>query len=146
MDEGIPDLVVLDVMLPGTDSIERWTPSEARRRSSELAIRLWVGQGGCRSFEMVAVDYVVKSFSMTELAARIRVALGRRRPLPGFDTVWEPYALQELTTDYGRREVALGDEPVELTDMEHRSSVRLSVHAGWVATHEHLLDQLLGSD
>ena len=92
---------------------------------------------------MGADDYVVKPFSPTELAARIRAAL-RRRAVPELAQPSEPHALAELTVDYAQRRVTLAGRPVELTPIEYRMLVELSVNAGRVLTHEYLLQRVWG--
>ena len=85
--------------------------------------------------EMGADDYVVKPFSPTELAARIKAALRRRvasEPL-------EPYVLGDLTVDFAQRRVTLADQQVHLTPTEYGILAELAAHAGRVVTHEHLL-------
>ena len=93
-----------------------------------------------RAFDNGAVDYVVKPFSATELAARIRAAL-RRRETP--EPV-EPYVLGDLTIDYAERTVTLAGEPVPLVAMEYRLLVELAANSGRVLTYQHLLEQVWG--
>ena len=84
---------------------------------------------------MGAVDYIVKPFSPTELAARIRAALRRREtPEPA-----APYVLGDLTIDYAQRRVTLAGRPVQLTHIEYRALAELASNAGRVVTYEHLL-------
>ena len=78
---------------------------------------------------MEAVDYVVKPFSPTELAARIRAAL-RRRAAPHPAEPSEPYSLGDLTIDYTGHRVAVAGRPVRLTPTEYELLFELSVHAG----------------
>ena len=82
-----------------------------------------------RAFDLGAADYVVKPFSPTELAARIRAAL-RRRAAP----------------ELAQRRVTVAGRPVELTAIEYRMLVELSVNAGRPLTHEHLLQRVWGPD
>ena len=93
-----------------------------------------------RAFDMGAVDYVVKPFSPTELAARIRAALRRRE----VSEPSEPYALGDLTIDYAERVVTFAGRPVELMAIEYRMLVELSANAGRVLTYEHLLQRVWG--
>ena len=69
-----------------------------------------------RAFDMGAVDYVVKPFSPTELAARIRAALRKRAA----SEPSEPYVLGDLTIDYAERRVTLAGRPLPLIAMEYR--------------------------
>ena len=139
-----PHLVLLDLMLPGTDGIELM---QGILEIADLPVIFLSVYGQdeviARAFDTGAADYVVKPFSPTELAARIRAALRRReaaaRPEPT-----EPYVLGELTIDYARRRVSLAGRPVRLTAIEHQLLVELSVHAGLVLTHDHLLQRVWG--
>ena len=94
---------------------------------------------------MEAVDYVVKPFSPTELAARIRAAL-RRRAAPHPAEPSEPYSLGDLTIDYTGHRVAVAGRPVRLTPTEYELLFELSVHAGRVLTHDQLLQRVWGPE
>ena len=86
------------------------------------------------------MDYVVKPFSPTELAARIRAALRRRAA----SEPPEPYVHGALTIDYAARRVTLGGRPVPLVAMEYRMLAELSANAGRVLTYEQLLERVWG--
>ena len=94
---------------------------------------------------MGAADYVVKPFSPTELAARIRAAL-RKRAAPELAQPSEPYVRADPTIDYPQRRVTVAGRPVALTVIEYRMLVELSVNAGRALTHEHLLQRVWGPD
>ena len=133
-----PRLVLLDLMLPGTDGIElmRTVPELA-----DLPVIFISGYGRdetiARALEAGAEDYVVKPFSPTELTARIRAVL-RRRSNP------VPFVLGELSMDYDRRRVSLAGRPVTLTATEYELLRVLAQGAGRVLTHEALLRQVWG--
>ena len=130
MAEETPRLVLLDMMLPGSDGMELM--KDIREVSDAPVIFLSVnGQEEvvARAFDMGAADYVVKPFSATELAARIRAAL-RKRAAPELAQPSEPYVRGDLTVDYPRRRVTVAGNHVELTDIEYRMLVELSVNAG----------------
>ena len=93
-----------------------------------------------RAFDMGAVDYVVKPFSPTELAARIRAALRKRAA----SEPSEPYVLGDLTIDYAERRVTLAGRPLPLIAMEYRLLAELSANAGRLLTYEHLLERVWG--
>jgi len=130
-----PGLVLLDLLLPGTDGIEllEGVPGladlpvifiSAYNRDETIAKALDAG----------AADYIVKPFSPTELTARVRAAL-RRRAGP------EPFRLGELAIDYEQRRVSVAGRPVELTATEYEVLRVLSLRPGRVLTYDSLLRQ-----
>ena len=130
-----PHLVLLDLMLPGTDGIR------LMNEVPELADRpvIFISAYGrdetiARALGAGAADYVVKPFSPTELTARVRAALGKH-------TEPEPFELGELAVDYERRRVTLAGRPVELTATEYEVLRLLSANAGRVLTYRSLLRQ-----
>ena len=133
-----PRLVLLDLMLPGTDGIE------LMKRVPELAdlpVIFISGYGRdetiARALEAGAADYIVKPFSPMELTARIRAAL-RRQAEP------EPYLLGDLAIHYEERRVSVAGRPVQLTATEYELLRVLSRNAGRVSTYEALLRQVWG--
>ncbi|MBA3787356.1 MAG: response regulator transcription factor [Actinobacteria bacterium] len=111
-----PDLVVLDVMLPGTDGLElcRWI-----RSRSELPVILLTARGEeadrIVGLELGADDYVTKPFSPRELAARVRTVLRRATPPVEID---ERLVFEGLELDAGTREVRKEGEELKLTAKE----------------------------
>ena len=138
-----PDLMLLDVMLPGVNGIELM--QEIRRSYSVPVIFLSAyGQEElvARAFDHGAADYMVKPFSATELDARIRAALRRGGELESTP----PYVLDELRIDYDARQVTLGERPVRLTSIEYRVLEELSRNSGRVVTHAQLLRRVWGGE
>ncbi len=88
---------------------------------------------------------MVKPFSPTELAARIRAALRKgQEPSPGEPTV--SFSAGDLSIDYARRQVTVAGEPVELTATEYAVLYQLAVHAPRVLTHGVVLQRVWGPD
>ena len=130
-----PGLVVLDLLLPGTDGIALM---ERVPQLSDVPVIFISAYGRdetiVRALDAGAADYIVKPFSPSELTARVRAAL-RRVAGP------EPFVLGELAIRYDRRHVAVAGEQVQLTPTEYELLRVLSVNAGRVVTHESLLRQ-----
>ena len=147
MAEEKPHLVLLDLVLPDRDGIELM--NDIRRMADVPVIFVSVyGQDDtvARALDMGAADYLVKPFTQTELAARIRAALRKRlEPFPG-----EPsdgsFDLGELSIDYAQRQVSLAGEPVELTATEYAVIYELAVHAPRLLNQRVLLQRVWGPE
>ena len=141
-----PDLILLDLMLPGADGIELMKPIF---QITDAPVIFLSGRDGerdvVRAFETGADDYIVKPFSPTELAARIEAVL-RRRAASDRSRTHEPYALGDLTINYAERRVTVAGCPVHLTATEYKLLFELSVNAGQVLTQDQLLRRIWGPD
>ena len=144
--EGKPHLALLDLVLPGSDGIELM--NDIRKTTDIPVVFLSVyGQDEtvARALDLGAVDYLVKPFSPTELAARIRAALRKRlEPFQGEPS--GPYAAGGLDIDYAVRRVTVDGEPVDLTATEYAVLYELSVHAPRTMTHAVLLQRVWGPE
>ena len=114
-----PDLVVLDVMLPGTDGL---TVLKQLRRHSQVPVILLTARveevDRILGLELGADDYVVKPFSPREVAARVRTVLRRAQPAAGADTATAVLTFDGLRIDRRSREVHVDERPVTLTPKE----------------------------
>jgi len=139
-----PDLVVLDLMLPGIDGLEVCRQIQARRRvpvlmltarddEADLLVGLAVG----------ADDYLTKPFSQRELVARIRAVLRRATEEPASAQVLSLPGLR-LELDLAARRVAIDGELVHLTPTEFDLVARLAQANGAVLSRERLLDEVWG--
>jgi DNA-binding response OmpR family regulator len=137
-----PSLVVLDVMLPGTDGLElcRWI-----RRESDLPVIMLTARGEeadrIVGLELGADDYVTKPFSPRELAVRVRTVLRRAQP-PAADE--ERLAFDGLEIDGPTREVTRNGEAVRLTAKEFDLLRFLASHPRQVFSRDQLMDRVWG--
>ena len=135
-----PQLVLLDLMLPGADGIELMGEVA---ELSDLPVIFLSGYGRdetiARAFEAGAADYIVKPFSATELTARVGAAIRARAGSA-------PFVLGALAIDYARRRVTVNGRAVALTATEYEILRILSVDAGRVVTSESLLRQAWGGE
>ena len=131
-----PDLVLLDLVLPGIDGIELMDEVPELADVPVIFISAYGrGETIARALDVGAADYVVKPFSPTELTARIRAVL-RRRAKPA------PFALGGLAIDFERRLVTVAGDPVTLTATEYGLLRALALNAGKVLTFAALLRQV----
>ena len=134
-----PDLVLMDLVLPGIDGIELMGRLQSISRVPVVFLSAY-GQDQviAQAFDMGAADYMVKPFSPTELVARIGAAL--RRPLePPRPEPAGLFSVGELTLDYDRREVTLDGEPLDLTPIEYGVLRELAANGGQPVTYDELL-------
>ena len=141
-----PDLIVLDVMLPGMDGVE--VLSQLRRESPVYVILLTAKTEETDKIVGLSVgadDYLTKPFSPRELVARIKAALRRLRSgqaLPDQTVLAFPH----VHIDTGSRKVFVDDRQVELTSIEFELLRALAEHAGRVLSREQLLEKVWGYD
>jgi two-component system, OmpR family, alkaline phosphatase synthesis response regulator PhoP len=143
----IPDLVVLDLMLPGVDGLEVCRRLKTDPRTIAIPIVMLTAKGTeadvVTGLELGASDYVTKPFSPRVLTARVRAVLRR-----GDDTESEATTVRtgDLAIHPGRHQVLAGDSPVELTATEFRILLHLARRPGWVFTRQQLVDAAQGDD
>ena len=139
MESERPHLVLLDLVFPDTDGIELM---QDIFDISEVPVIFLTAYGRDlnieRAFEKGAADYMAKPFSPTELTARIRAALRRQVGLD-HDESPAPFEMGDLSIDYSRRRVRVGDLEVHLTPIEYDLLRVLSTNAGRALSHNQLL-------
>lgn len=144
--ERVPDLVLLDWMLPGLSGIELCRRLRSRSETRNLPIIMITARGEeadrIRGLDTGADDYVSKPFSITELLARIRAVMRRIRPALADDIV----TFGEIIVDRAAHRVRRGDREVHLGPIEYRLLDHLIQHPGRVFNREQLLDAVWGSD
>jgi two-component system phosphate regulon response regulator PhoB len=143
-----PDLVLLDLMLPGVDGLEvcRSLKMDAKTRLAPIIMLTAKGEEAdiVSGLELGAEDYITKPFSTRVLLARVRAVLRRRRTaLPAEDALLK---IHDLVIDPGRHEVLVQGQPVELTATEFRLLHLLARRPGWVLTRAHIVEGIHGDD
>jgi two-component system phosphate regulon response regulator PhoB len=146
VDERLPDLIVLDWMLPKVSGIEVCRRLRQRNETRNVPVVMLTARGEesdrVRGLDTGADDYVVKPFSMTELGARIRAVLRRIRPGLAEDRVRRG----DILIDRVAHRVKRGGAEVHLGPTEFRLLDYLMQHPGRVFSREQLLDAVWGSD
>ncbi len=141
-----PDLIVLDIMLPGIDGLELL--ARLRRESDVYVIMLTAKNEETDKIIGLSVgadDYLTKPFSPRELVARIKAAL--RRLHGGSDlTEGQVMRFQHLHIDLAGRRVWVGEEEIALTSTEFDLLKTLASHPGMVLSREQLLEQVWGQN
>ena len=141
-----PDLVLLDVEMPGMDGFE--TLKRIREISDTAVIMLTVRSDEddrIKGLDLGADDYVTKPFSPRELSSRIRAVL-RRFEQPGRPDKQTVKIDDRLQVDLQRRDVIVNGERLSLRPTEYRLLYHLIQNAGWVVPHETLLTKVWGHE
>ncbi len=146
--DSLPDLVLLDLMLPGVDGLEVCRAIKQDPLTRKLPIVMLTAKGEeadiVAGLELGADDYVTKPFGLRVLLARVRVVLRRSQAAPPAAT--EAIVVHGLTIHPGRHEVLLQDQPIDLTATEFRLLHLLARRPGWVFTRGQIVSQLHGQD
>jgi two-component system phosphate regulon response regulator PhoB len=146
IDERMPDLVVLDWMLPKVSGIEVCRRLRQKAETRNLPIIMLTARGEesdrVRGLDTGADDYIVKPFSMTELAARVRAVLRRIRPGLAEDRITNG----ALVIDRVAHRVKRDGKEIHLGPTEFRLLDYLMQHPGRVFSREQLLDAVWGAD
>ena len=141
-----PHLILLDMVLPGTDGIELMKHIPEITDAPVIFLSGYsTDQHVVRAFETGADDYIFKPFSPTELVARIEAVL-RRQVASDRTSERQPYLLGDLKIDYAERRVTVAGRQVPLTATEYKLLLELSANAGRVLTHDQLLRRGWGRD
>jgi two-component system phosphate regulon response regulator PhoB len=144
----LPDLVVLDLMLPGVDGLDVCRILKHDPLTANVPIIMLTAKTQeadvVTGLEVGADDYVTKPFSPRVLLARIRAVLRRQEVAPAADL--ETIKVRDLIIHPGRHEVMVRGQPVKLTYTEFRVLHLLARRPGWVFTRSHIVDAVRGPD
>lgn len=143
-----PDLVLLDLMLPGVDGLEVCKLLKSDSRTAKIPVVMLTAKGEesdiITGLELGADDYIAKPFSPKVLIARVRTVLRRRTAdAPEEGSI---IRIHDLYIHPGRHEVLVADRPVELTFTEFRILHLLARRPGWVFTRSQIVDSVRGVD
>lgn len=144
----LPDLVVLDLMLPGVDGLDVCRILKNDPLTADVPIIMLTAKTQeadvVMGLDVGADDYVTKPFSPRVLLARIRAVLRRRETAPAADL--ETIKVRDVIIHPGRHEVLIKGKPVSLTYTEFRLLHLLARRPGWVFTRSHIVDAVRGPD
>jgi len=145
-EQQLPDLVVLDIMMPGIDG---YAVCQRIRSFSHVPIIMLTAMGSdeekVRGLDAGADDYVTKPFSVEVLLARVRAVLRRSQatfPTPSCDA----FRSDSLEIDFARRRVTVAGNEIRLTPTEFHLLQELVLNAGKVLTHTYLLQKVWGPE
>jgi two-component system phosphate regulon response regulator PhoB len=146
--KATPDLILLDLMLPGIDGLQVCRNLRNDPRTQQIPIVMVTAKGEetdiVTGLEVGADDYIIKPFSPKVLVARIR-NISRRKARDSADDA-SPITAHDLVIHPGRHEVMLKGKRVDLTYTEFRVLQFLSRRPGWVYTRQQIVDAVRGED
>ncbi|MCZ7607165.1 MAG: response regulator [Planctomycetota bacterium] len=147
--ELLPDLVLLDLMLPGIDGLEVCRRLRDDPRTRDIPVVMLTAKGTesdvVVGLTLGADDYIVKPFSTSELMARIKAVLRRTEPREG-EAQGEILTSGPLRVDLSKHVASLDGAPIELTLSEFKLLTFLMKKKGRVFTRDQLLDAVVGPD
>jgi len=144
----LPDLVLLDLMLPGVDGLEVCNTLKRDSRTANIPVVMLTARGEeadiVSGLELGADDYITKPFSPRVMLARIKAVLRRKTKAPAEDRAI--IKLKDLVIHPGRHEVTVRSKRVDLTSTEFRILHLLARRPGWVFTRQQIIDGARGED
>jgi len=145
-----PDLIVLDLMLPGMDGLELTRILRTKGATRHIPIVMLTAKGEesdiVTGLELGANDYMSKPFSPRELVARIRAILRRLPAHNEKSNLSNHTVVRDMVIDHGRHIVKISDTPVDLTYSEFQLLAFLAAKKGWVFTRGQIMDAVHGEN
>ena len=143
-----PELVLLDIMLPGEDGMELLRKLKASKKTKDIPVIMVTAKGAeydkVKGLDAGADDYVTKPFGMMELISRIKAVL--RRSAKGSVSSEDTFGIGEIRLDPKKHEVTVHGEVVNLTLKEYELLKRLMKNSNIVLTRDQLLEDIWGYD
>ena len=143
-----PELVLLDIMLPGEDGMELLRKLKASKKTKDIPVIMVTAKGAeydkVKGLDAGADDYVTKPFGMMELISRIKAVL--RRSAKGSVSSEDTFEIGEIRFDPKKHEVTVHGEVVNLTLKEYELLKRLMKNSNIVLTRDQLLEDIWGYD
>lgn len=148
--DSIPDLILLDLMLPGMDGLDVCRKLRSMDMTKKIPIIMLTAKGEevdkVLGLEMGADDYITKPFSVRELIARIKAVLRRTGYEAGTTNETGIIQIRDISIDFNKREVYKGGNLLQLTLKEFELLKILAMHKGHVMSRDVLLDKVWGYD
>ena len=152
LSEKLPELVILDIMLPGMDGMEILSRMKQDKRFEDIPVIMATAKGTeydkVQGLDAGADDYITKPFGMLELVSRVKAVLRRSQRKVDTDKsfVKDVIAVNGISIDLKKHEVCAGGEVVTLTLKEYELLKRLMQNLDNVRTRENLLTEIWGYD
>lgn len=146
-----PDLILLDLMLPGVDGFEVCKNLKRDTETSDIPVVMLTAKGEdidvVTGLELGADDYITKPFSPRVLVARVRSVLRKKKDTTHSDKSTEKIiSIHAIEIDTGKHVVSINNKPVELTFSEFRLLQLLAERPGWVFSRYLIVDAIRGED
>jgi two-component system, OmpR family, response regulator MprA len=148
-----PDVVVLDIMLPGVNGLEvtrRLRAAEAAANTPPIPILMLTARDAVKDrvtgLEAGGDDYLIKPFAFDELVARVKALLRRARPAPNAGAAGEFLTYEDLNVDLGSRTAARGDRRLHLTTKEFDLLALFLRHPNQVLSRSQIMQRIWGDD
>jgi DNA-binding response OmpR family regulator len=147
IEEELPDLILLDIMMPQMDGFQ---VCKVIREWSQIPIIMLSARDSeidkIKCLDTGADDYLTKPFSLKELLSRINAVLRRSQITNAANAPLPRFVNGNLVVDYGRQVVTLEEKPVDLTGLEYKILVYLTLNAGRIITPNQLLEKIWGEE